>query len=277
MISPQKWILKRPGIVIPVFFLSLTPVSGQIQWKEAAVAALGNSFVTRPGLCNASHNQAGLGWIDRNSLSLQHSRPFILKELGISSLCAQIHAGEGTFGTTLSTYGITGLRETSAWISYGMKLHPGITAGLGIHFWCSTIPEQLLYHIGFSFAAGIQAKVNDQLFIGAHVLHPAGWNAITPGMRLDRMVISAGFSYTFFQTVSYYSDLRILSENHIQSCHGIELKLSERIEFLLGMHNHPFSISWGVAFLLDNWTLHAAFEYLIDSGSTPFSSITYAW
>ena len=277
MISPQKWILKRPGLVIPVFFLSLIPVMGQIYWQEASVASLGNSFVTRKGLCNARHNQAGLGWIDVNSVSLQHSRPFIVKELGISSLSAQIHAGEGAFGTTLSTFGITGLRETSAWISYGMKLHSGITAGLGIHFWSSSIPDQMLYHTGFSFAAGMQAKVNDQLFIGAHVLHPAGWNIEKPGRRNEQMVISAGFSYTFFQTITYYSDLQIMPENHIQTCHGMELKFSERIGFLLGMHNRPFSISGGVAIIHANWTLHAAFEYMIDSGSTPFSSLTYAW
>ncbi len=277
MNSPQMWNLKRPGIVLPVFFLSLIPLIGQIYWQEASVASLGNTFVTRSGYCNARHNQAGLGRIDVNTVSLQHIRPFILNELGISTLSAQILAGEGAFGATLSSFGILGLRQTSAWISYGMKLQHGITAGLGIHLWSSTIPDKVFFHPGFSFALGIQARINDLIVIGAHVNHPVGWYSDNPGQGNDPMVISIGGSYTFFQTITYYSNLQLFSETQIQSCHGIKLKFKERVELLLGMHNRPISISGGVATIFPNWNLYIAFEYIIDSGPIPSSSFTYAW
>lgn len=276
MIFPQKWNLRRPGILLPVFFLSLIPVNGQISWQEASVTSLGNTFVTRTGYCLARHNQAGLGWIDRNTVSLQHSRPFTLNELGISTLSAQILAGGGAFGTTLSSVGIAGLRQTSAWISYGMKLQQRITVGLGLHFWNSSIPDQMFFNPGFSFALGIRAKINDQFVLGAHVLHPLGWYADSPGPVNDGMVISMGCSYTFFQIISYYFDLQLIPEYQIQSCHGIQLKFKERAEMLLGMHNKPFSISGGVAVNFPKWTLYIAYEYIIDSGYMPSSSFTYA-
>ena len=277
MNSPQMWNLKRPGIVLPVFFLSLIPLIGQISWQEASVASLGNTFVTRSGYCNARHNQAGLGWIDISTITLQHSRPFTLNELGISILSAQILAGEGAFGATLSSFGISGLRETSAWISYGMKLQHGITAGLGIHFWSSTIPNQMFFHTGFSFAIGIQAKINDQFVIGAHVNHPIGWYADIPGPENDPMVISMGGSYTFFQTITYYSNFKFHSKTQIQSCHGIKLQFKERVDLLMGMHNQPISISGGVSTIFPNWRLIIAFEYIMESGSIPSSSFTYVW
>ena len=172
MISPQKWNLKRPGLLIPVFFLCLIPVSAQLPWPKASVAACGGCFVARSGYTNAMYNQAGLGWISKNSISLQHSLPFIISGLGISSVSGQIQVGEGAFGAAFSTFGIRGLNTSSAWVSYGMKLHPGITAGMGIHLWNYSIPEQVIFHPGFSCALGIQARINEKLVIGGHLLHP---------------------------------------------------------------------------------------------------------
>jgi len=277
MIFPQMWSLKRPGILIPVFFLSLFPVSAQISWQEAVVASLGGTCVTRPGFCNSGHNQAGLGWIDRSSIAVEHARPFLIRDLDISSLSTQHRVGEGALGTMLSSFGITGLKYTSAWISYGLKLHPKLAAGLGLHFWNTSIREQFLYHPGFSCAMGIQVRINEQLMIGGHVLHPIGWYSNIPVQRNQQMVISAGCSYTLFQTITYYADLHFKNENQIQMCHGVELKMNERFGLMLGMHDQPFSVSAGLMLAHSNWILHAAFEFMIDSGGIPYSSLAYAW
>jgi len=277
MIAPQKWILKRPGIIIPVFFLSLVTVSGQISWQGTYVNSLGDTFVTQQGYCSTIHNQAGLGYIERHSISLQHSRPFIMNDLGISSLCAQSRTEGGALGISFSTHGITGLRYTSAWISYGMSLHHGITAGIGLHFWNSSITEQMLYKPGISCAMGIQAKINDRLVIGAHLFHPVGWYTDIPEIRSGQLIISSGCSYTFFKMVTYYCDLQFMSEYRIKSCHGLKLKFKEQLEILFGMHNRPFSISGGITIFHTNWILQAAFEYMMDSGHIPSSSLSYAW
>jgi len=96
MISPPGWMLKRPGILIPVFFLSLVygPVIGQVQWPGTAAAALGNSYVCRQGYMCTIQNQAGLGFIEQSSISIQHGRPYLLKELGISSISGQFISGQ---------------------------------------------------------------------------------------------------------------------------------------------------------------------------------------
>lgn len=277
MISLQKWNLKRPGLMIPVFFLSLFPVSGQLSWPEASVAACGGCFVARSGYTVARYNQAGLGWIDQNSISLQHSLPFIISGLSISSISGQIQVGEGAFGATFSKFGIRGLSSSSAWISYGMKLHPGITAGMGIHLWTHSIPEQVIFHPGFSCAIGIQAKINEKLFIGGHILHPVYWTANEYSQQVQFMVISVGCAYTFFQSTTFHSDLHVMSGKKIQMCHGIVLENQESIKILLGMHNMPMAISGGIELVHLHWTIHISFEYMIDSGSTPSSSLSYAW
>jgi hypothetical protein len=45
----------------------------------------------------------------------------------------------------------------------------------------------------------------------------------------------------------------------------------------LGMHNNPIVVSGGIFFHHGSWQIHLAFEYCMDNGSTPSSSLTYAW
>ena len=277
MNTPRKWNLMRPGFLIPVFFLSCCPGSGQIPWQESLVSAAGGCFASRPGLTDGRYNQAGLGWIEHHSLSAQHAQPFIIGELGIASLSVQVPAGTGGLGATLSSFGITGLRQTSAWISYGLKLHPDLSAGLGLHFWNSTTRDHVLFHFGASFALGIQFRVNESLFLGAHVMHPVVWPHRNPGTGHRMMMISTGLSYGFFKTATYHSDLHILPEGCLQWSHGLEVYLTESVMILLGMHNRPYSISGGVSVKCKRWSVTIATTYRFDTGTTPSSSLSYAW
>ena len=238
---------------------------------------MGNTFVSAKGFYNASQNQAGLGWLNRPALSMQHSRPYMMEEPGISSLGIQWNSSSGGFGISLSTAGITGLRQTSFWISYGMRLSEGIAAGLGIHLWTSSLPGQLLFHPGASFALGVQVKMNDQVMMGAHVLHPLGWCARLPVSTQPQMVLTAGFTYQIFETIAYSSDLQVMPLNQLRTCHGIVLNAGDRIGINMGMHNQPFAISAGISSTFSCYTILVAFEYVIQFGLSPISSVSYAW
>jgi hypothetical protein len=70
---------------------------------------MGGSFVCLNGYMCASQNQAGLGFIEYSSLSVQHGRPYWLTELGISSFSGQFSMGNGALGLMLSSMGLKGL------------------------------------------------------------------------------------------------------------------------------------------------------------------------
>lgn len=274
---PHQWIIFGPGLLIPVFFLSSCPVSGQINRQETNVIACGGAFVSRSGYINANSNQAGLGWINSRSVSIQHTRPFIAADLGISSLSVQLTTGQGAFGANLTCYGIKGLYNTSGWLSYGMRLYPGITAGAGLHFWFSTIQSGFIYHPGISCGLGIQARINEQLVIGGHVLNPTGWSSDHPYRENPRMVLSAGCSYSFFNVATYHTHLQMSSGHQLRMSHGIELTISDILILLLGMHNLPYAASMGIEIETSAWNIQIAAEYLFDTGSIPSSALTYVW
>jgi len=266
-----------PGLIIPVFFLSPGPVSGQFIIEETTSVACGGTFVSRSGFSNALSNQAGLGRVSSRSVTIQHSRPFILADLGISTISVQIPSGKGALGATLTCFGIKGLYNTSGWLSYGMKLHPAITAGAGIHFWFSSIAEGLFYHPGLSCGIGVQARINDLLVAGGHVMYPAGWSADHPGRKDLPMILTAGCSYRFFNTATYHADLHMTPGNQLRISHGIELSFKKITGLQLGMHNHPYAASLGIELETGAWNICCAAEYCFDTGSSPSTALTYVW
>lgn len=275
MIPPIRWNLKRPGVLIPVFFLSFVTTAGQYQSADAVIAATGESFVTRSGFSSTMLNQAGLARVHRSSLSLHHHQPFITGEAGVSSLVFQFPVERGALGINYSGCGIRGLRHNGGWISYGLDLHPDLSAGAGMHFHFSSIPGQAFHRWGVSCALGIQLRISGGLVLGAHVMHPAGW--ISSGMenRMKEMMITTGFSYTFLQTATIYLELHIRSEEFIQTCCGMETGITDKIRLCLGIHNAPFCLGFGVQALQRSWSVQIAWQYILDTGNTPHASFAH--
>jgi hypothetical protein len=225
----------------------------------------------------AGSNQAGLGRISSHSFTLQHARPYLISDLGISSVSLQVAMARGALGTVLSHHGINGLGYTSAWVAYGMKLHTGLTAGLGLHFWSSRIPEQFMYHPGFSFAAGLQLEVNDQLTLGAHVRHPAGWYSPAPNKRPRPMTVTTGGSLSLFTQATYFAELEFTTGCPLQWKQGLEWIAGQGIKMQFGIHNQPFTVSGGIQVTHNHWNIHAAITYGTNAGSTPSTSFSYGW
>ena len=279
MISPPGWMLKRPGIIIPVFFLSLIhePAASQVQWPGTASAALGGCHVCLQDYTCTSQNQAGLGFIEQSSVSIQHGRPYLLKELGISSLSGQFISGRGALGFTLSTLGLKGFRQSSLWLAYGLRLHSNISAGAGLHFWNSTISEQFIYAPGLSFALGLQIKLQKQWQLAARLFHPLAWSSQTDLSQEQLMSIETGLSYSFFKVAKIYSELHIKPGAYFMLCSGVEWILKQHTILRTGICSRPFTFSWGISLNFTRWIADFSFQYRADTGLSPYTSLTHAW
>ena len=279
MISPPGLILKRPGICIPVFFLALLlrTASGQELWPGTASTALGGSFVCLNGYMCASQNQAGLGFIEHSSLSVQHGRPYWLTELGISSFSGQFNMGNGALGFMLSTLGLKGLRQSSLWLSYGQKLHPDSSAGVGMHFWSSSINEHLFYAPGIGVSLGLQIKIREQWKLGARVFHPATWSLLSTPAGKESMHMETGFAYSFFRVATIYSELQIRPKASMILCGGCEWILNQRIRMRTGISSGPFTFSWGIYLKFRDCTAEFSFLYRTDTGLSPLTALSYEW
>lgn len=277
MILPRKWIIWRPGFLIPVFFLSFCQVSGQFYQHDAKTLALGQCYVSRTGLASAALNQAGLGRMAESSASLHHLRPFITPELDRVSVSAQISMENGGPGFVLSSIGIAGLRQSSAWLSYGLKLHTRLSAGVGLHLCFTSIPEDFMFHSEAGFALGFQFMFSEELILGAHLEHPAAWTDTRPESTEDRMIICTGFSYEFFKTTRVYSEFHINTGEPVQWCMGLAAGVAKSLEMYFGINTRPWSLSTGFSINFRNWSFILSAVSLMDTGISPSTSLSHAW
>lgn len=265
--------------MIPVFFLLLSfqEAPAQSAWAESSTMALGGAYLCRAGYSSAALNQACLGTSEQYSLSLQHGRPYLLMELGESGLSVQFPLHKGAFGIALFSRGIKGFAQSSLWLAYGMKLHPEVEAGMGIHFWNSSLAEQWLYAYGLSFALGIRVRIHPQVVLGAHARHPASWSSLSiPGPSPD-MRLAAGIAYTFLTSASIYSEIHVDGAQGIILVEAAEWSLRPSVRMSTGFCSRPLSLSWGLAFLQEHWKFQFAFQYRFRSGTVPSTSLTYVW
>jgi len=265
----------RPGFLIPVFFLPLATAWGQPAWNESSVSGAGGTFVSRPAVTGARYNQAGLGWITRSAYALQHAQPFIIGELGVAALSVELPLGSGGMGMTLSTFGLEGYRQSSLWLSYGMRLHPRVAAGIGLQLRHMGITDKTSLHLGLSCALGLMIRTGENLVLGGHVMHPASWTSDRRGPRGNPMIISLGWSYSFTGTATWNGDLRLASGGTIGWCQGLEIRAWERLTLLAGLHNHPFAISGGTTLRYRHWSITIATEYIPETGLTPSSTLSH--
>lgn len=277
MIFPLSWRLKRPGSLIPVFFLSLSPLSGQIGGIACSATALGGTFVTRQGFCLAMQNQAGLGAFKDYSLSLHHSRPFLIGDLGISSLSFQYGMSHGALGVTFIHAGISGYSQSSVWIAYGINIAENVTAGVGIHGWTHSISERWFHHPGFSFAAGIQWKIRQKIHWGIHLSHPLGWQSGLPGKHALPMKIAMGFGLLLGNGTILHLETHSTTGRALQWRAGLEWEVRHGLYLQFGLHPGPIAVSGGLTFQHHGWKVQTAFVYGLETGGSPATALTYVW
>lgn len=277
MIFPPKWNRKRPGLLIPVFFLCMLHLKGQSVAADCSALALGGTFVSRSGTSLPQGNQAGLGDVERTTLSIHHVRPFLAGDLGISSLSIQAAMTHGALGASLIHWGIAGLRHTSFWMAYGIRLSSGWLAGVGIHGWSKSTGEQLLHHPGFSFAAGVQWKVHDRFRWGSHLAHAAGWQSGGPGHHALPLKLAMGGSLLVVQGITFHLEVVFISGNTFGWRSGMEWDSERGFLMQFGLRPDPLTVSWGCSFIHQNWILQAAVAFGQETGVTPSTALTRAW
>lgn len=150
-------------------------------------------------------NQALLAKFNRPSVAVYSERKFLLKELSLYHLAANLTTHAGNFGLSAGYFGFTDYNETYAGLSYARKLGDRIDAGVRFRYRQSSVGYDagVIIHLTDQFNAGFQ--VTDLSLYRFGIGYDVSEN-FSAGIEIEKeedqpVNISAGFQYNFLQQI----------------------------------------------------------------------------
>jgi hypothetical protein len=266
----------RPEFIIPVFFLSFFNAgTGQPLLPGAHSLALGSIGSVGNRATHGLQNPALLGQAQQRSFTAGHARPFVIKELGISSLETVITTHPGALQFRVHTYGLKGYRIFSSELAFGMPLSERITAGVSFNY-CNTVTsEQWNYLWSIAPAAGIHYTISPVTAIAILLNSPVsrgnyhGYGPLLPS------ALSIGLSHEIYQYTTLLAEVTCLTPGLLRVKAGLEYRLNQSVVLLTGYHSEPHSLSFGSALELGTLQIDLAFSWSALPGVTPAITLSY--
>jgi hypothetical protein len=271
----NKWALKRLGI-IPVFFLSLFPgCFAQLYNTDAASIALAGCYASGPAGSSGIYNEASLGFTGPITYHVSHVRPFVIKELGISSVGVQFPLFPGNMRAEIQHYGIPGFQELNSSLGYGLKLSENIFAGVGFRYYNTFSQGEWSYLRTLGLSGGVIVKAGESTRVGVHIINPATINNYPEYGAIFPSIITLGIRREIYASSNLLGEIMYHSELGLVSKIAAEYRCSDKVFLRAGYHSRPVTLSFGTGLILPPIKLDMAFAYSARCGVMPALSITY--
>ncbi len=277
MIYPLiQWALKRPGIIIPVFFLSLFRMTtGQEVCPGAGSLALGGISSLEEHVQQVSRNPALPGSAKGHLLAAGHVRPYLLKEIGITTIEGVHPAFPGTVQWKISNYGLKGFRQFESGLGFGMLLRENLSAGISFHYYNTVTKEQFNYLWTFGPGAGIHYRITSRTALAVLVKNPfsTGNHAhYGPGFPAE---ITMGISRVIYENTTLFSEMTLLSPGLLLMRTGLSCMIPSGVTIRAGYHAHPHTFSFGAGIRSNQLLIDLSFAWSAVPGITPATMITW--
>jgi hypothetical protein len=223
----------------------------------------------------ALYNPAVLGSLRAHAYIAGHSRPFAIREIGVTSLTGILPVNPGTFRTMISGYGISGYRDLSVELAYGMQMTEHLSAGISFRYYNTAVAGDLNYLWTVGWGAGLQYEPSATTHAGIVLLNPvtvgnhSGYGPLFPAM------IAAGLSHLIYENTTLLVECSYRSSAPAQLKLGLEYLLSEWVTLACGFHSSPATYAFGAGFNRDEFGVHIATAWSALPGIHP--SIMFTW
>jgi len=276
MIPLIKWPFKRPGSLIPVFFLCFFQmINGQLTAPGVESEGLAGCSTMLKGSASIAGNQAGLGWNNEKSLLAEYTMPLMMKEMGIAGLSLSLPLYHGNAGVKMISGGIPGYRDQSLWLSYGLRTGENFTLGAGLFYNLISIRSKLNHQFRVSFAGGVQVKITEDLLLAGHILYPFQYNSSRSEHGGLKASISLGGYYAFYAANRLFAECRF-TESGIPVLHaGIESTIGKVVKVRGGYKTKPASFSFGCGFRIHRIRILFASNLIFNYGLSSSFGLNY--
>jgi hypothetical protein len=269
------WAIRRPGI-IPVFFLSVVFNSyGQLPLPEARSIAYGYIESVGTASKEALRNPAWLGYAENPSFSAGHSLPFLVKEIGISSLTGILPLNPGAFQIEISSYGLKDYRNYSTSLEYGMPLSNKFSAGISFHYYTKTSQSEWNYLWTVGLGAGCLYKISERTELALTVQNPFTTGNYKKYGPLFPGSISLGLAHEIYVDTWLQIELYVQSSGFLQLKTALEYRILETLILRCAYNSSPYTLFAGSGIILGKVQIEIAFAWTGNLGICPAILLTY--
>ncbi len=222
-------------------------------------------------------NPAGIAGVDVIMAGVLHQRHFLSNELSDQAIALVIPAGTGSFGIAADRSGGGLYNETRTSIAYAMRFGEGLRAGVQIDHFTIAIGDVYGTRNAWLAEVGMQARITDALWIGAHLFDPGSTRIGGPyDDRLPTM-LRAGIQYIFSDRL--LGNLEVEKDlDHVERYRiGIEYHPIDALFLRSGISTAPGMMHFGFGLRLDRLQLDVAVSTHAQLGATPMLGLNYAF
>lgn len=236
---------------------------------------MGYAGITMTDLWSVRLNPAGLAGLDKAMAGAYHQSHWLTTELAQQGLAVALPLGQGTFAIAGDRFGYALYNETKVSGAYAMRFGDGFRAAVQVDYLHVRLGEN--YGSAGTLAAefGMQARLTDALWIGAHVYNPT--RALLGGPYDERVptLLRAGCGYTFSRKLVMTLDAEKDIDRQERVRVGMEYRPNEVLQLRTGISSGPVQGHFGAGFRLKRLDIDLAVAVRSQLGATPIIGLNY--
>ena len=231
--------------------------------------AMANCGVAIPDIWSVSHNQAGLGLIDKTQVGIFHEQEFLVKELSLSSLAAILPIKSGTFGLQLNYFGYTKYHEMKLGIGFGKKLGSKISVGVQLDYFSTFLPAAYSKQQSITVEVGLLSQPVEKLNLGFQIFNPVPKKSKLHVEQQLPTNARLGLAYDLRKIVLLSAETEFSNSEPTVFRAGIEYLIIPSLALRMGISNQETPLSFGLGYNTKKLNFNLAFTNHQQLGLTP--------
>jgi hypothetical protein len=273
--------MRRPLLALLLFASSHTFAGGDPLPVGARFLGMGGTGLTLVDLWSVRLNPAGLAGLDKPVAGIFYQRHYLSEDLAHQGLAFALPVGKGTFGVGADRFGYELYNETRASLAYAMRFGDGLRAAVQLDYLGVQLGNNYGGTSAFTAELGVQAKLTDELWLGAHLYNPnrAKLDATTESnVTLDERVptlLRAGFGWIASSKLTMTAEVEKDIDRDERFRFGVEYNPNKVLYLRTGISTAAVHGHFGVGFRLKQMDIDLAVALRSQLGPTPMLNLNY--
>lgn len=263
------------ALAIPLLLPLWAIAGGEPLPTSARFAGLGFASVTLSDLWCVNGNQAGLAGLEHTVAGASYQQHWLSPDLAMQALAFALPVGKGCFAASAVDFGNSLYAQRSFGLAYAMRLSEDWRVGVQLDYLDLRLGEGYGTSGAITAELGVQAKLTEHLWLGAHLYNPNRAELGGPYAEEVPTVIRAGLGYTFSEQVVMTAEVSKDIDRPEQYHAGIEYHPSSVLFLRTGVSTGPSKAHFGAGLRIDRTELDIAVVMRSQLGITPMVNLNY--